>query len=914
MSETRDELSADQWTERPPPAEPLTADAMPEPPRDEAPHATRRPKPRQTVSIDMLLGLLGPFSGMLSQLGELLERYRQEGKMPALLMAVVGGLALVLGSAYLLQYSFHQWQSEWAKITIVAVVSVGVTGAGVWVSLRKEEMAEYGASVMAVGLTIGYLTVYFAGPYYHLVSAAVEMLAVAAITAVAYLLALRFETRVTTTLMLIGGAFAPLLVASGQPESLAYGSLLALLAVAGVHIALRINWRALLQTTFVLTVGPFEYAIWDGPAGSLGLIGITHALFYLYVWAVLFDGLRIRDAADQLDLITIAANLMFFLWTLWGLAETPPVQAGLLALNALPFAAVVASGVSRSRKLSPLFVLMAGVLVAVAVLAWFGAAYRAVLWALEGTLLVYLGLRYDSRSVRLEGVLLVGAGLAWSAAALVEQGGVRPGSLDDVWQSLLGTFILLSVAVWLFEREILPDLDHRLMRVLTEVQSAWFAGLFMYTAWLLWSDGAWVLAVVPMYALLYRSSTRHLRLSEYLAWLHVAFLTLEIVIGASTVGTFHFMQQPLTAQVARVELLASLWVWSWFYRHFYAEGHFARATAWTREGFFLLVPMLLLPMMWRRFPEWFPCVLWLSCVMAWELQRRVELRFMHAEHLLLVGVASVVSLAAEFGAHLGMNVHGVPPLLIGGGYYVWLLYRERGLRPDFAATYEPLFVGAFGYFGAVVFALAFHVSDNVAFGFSLAAIGFFAALMRRPVLRPLRPRLRIVYVPGALTALLACLALPQARVTPIWVLLAVWISTAVFAGVQLVPHPHARAARSGAGRPMFHAMLHMSIVVAYVFSADWLGLDAGGVATSVLLVVHATSVLFLTLRRRFADLLWLSLSLYAIAALKVIGYDLAGFSLVEKIVAFMVIGGVLLVAAYQYQVLRNRVAGTTNDA
>ena len=874
-----------------------------------------RPESIPASSPESLLTLLGPLGDAVAQCIQLLQQYREEGKLPALVMSVVGGLALVLGSGYLLQYSFNQLLSEWTKIAGVALLSLGLIGSGVWVSLRKDAMAEYGASVIAVGLTLAYLTVYFAGPYYRLVTDGVEIIAIAVITGIAYVLALRFETRLTATLTVSGGACAPLFVSAGQPDPLIYGGLLALLAFAGVRLALQIKWRELIQVTFVLTAGLFEYTIWDGSgADSWSLVCITHAMFYLYSWALLFDGLRVRNAVSQSDILVLAANLFFLVLTLLLLAGSPATLSSMLTINAVPFAAVSMSGLSRSRTLAPVFLLIAGVLVAVALFAWFGEASLTVFWALEGTLLIYLGFRYGYRSVRFEGVLLLACALINTVMLVADwRFGLPEGAhvFDATWLSLAATFVLLSLVVWLFERAAREDVDqldaleHRLMHIFAETQSVWFAGLFMITAWLVWRAGTCVLAIIPMYALLYRAATKQLYVTESVALLHVVFLVWEIVTGASSVGNFRFTDQPLMAQLARLELFTSLWGWHWFYQRFFGYGHFVAIMVWTRELFFLALPLVFLPSMLRRYPAWFPCVTWVSCVLAWQLQCRVELRFIRAEHFLLVVTASGLTLAAVLGVSWGTDVYGVPSLLLGVAYFGWLMYRERGLRSDFASAYELLFVGAFYYLGACVLALAFNLSANIAFAASLAALFFFGVL-RSPLLRPLRGRLHAAYLPAIVLVALASFTQLFGGIPLLWGLSAPMLSVAAFAVVQLSNHAHARVARSGAVRQMCHAVLHLSIVATYVCTAAWLSLDARGAATSVLFVVHATLVLFLTLRRRFMNLLWISISLYAVAAVKVTGYDIADFSLVEKIVVFMLIGSVLLVAAYQYQSLRNR--------
>jgi len=101
-------------------------------------------------------------------------------------------------------------------------------------------------------------------------------------------------------------------------------------------------------------------------------------------------------------------------------------------------------------------------------------------------------------------------------------------------------------------------------------------------------------------------------------------------------------------------------------------------------------------------------------------------------------------------------------------------------------------------------------------------------------------------------------------------------------------------------------IFHSMIALGYMLALEvWFG-TAFGPWTTVILVVQATVVLFESQTAAYAFLLRLSLFIYAAALAKILLFDIAGFSLVQKIIAFIVIGIVLLVSAYQMQKYRDR--------
>ncbi len=891
--------------------EPGSADT-PTPP----PSYLDRSDTRVALAAAELMGMLtGPFASILA----FLDEYRAAGKLPALLMSLAGGIALVLGSGFLLQYSFSNLLSEWARVALVGVISLSVTAAGAWISLRRDAMAEYGASVIAIGLSLGYITVYFAGSWYGLVDEVATMGGIFAITALAWGLAVRFETRVTAVLTVFGGAFAPLAIAFGAPDPDMYAGLLVVLAIAGTHLALRINWRNLVTATFVLTTAPFGFAVVsNGDASLIIVLLAAHLLFYCFAWALLFDGLAIRSDATSSETATIVANLMAFTGTVYVVGTTQPTSPGdlsgittatlILTVNVLPFALITISGLGRGSRLAPVFLLTAGVLVAAAFFSALSDAWLSTAAGIEGLVLIYLGFRLGFRSARLEGILLLAATLAasvWHVGVWVLFDG---SGWVDTLVALPAALLLMLAAIWLYSRESTQGIERQLLIVLKESTSLTFAACFLLLTWIFAGSWALALAVIPMYTLLFVASRQGLRFTESLAASHAILLVIAIVDGILTSGSTRMTLQPLPALVARVELFASLWAWSWFYTRYYRDGILYRVTQVLRECFFLALPLVLLPTAWRRFPEWFPAILWGATILSWEIQRRVALRFIRAEHLLLAFATSVTALAAGLAQYEGADVHGYAAVMIGIFYLVALFVREDGLKDSYNRQLEPLFAGAAWYLGACVFGICFYLFGLTA-GFALATLLFWYMLVRKPLLRPLRGRLRIIFYPAFVLGMAgATIAVSLPRQTGFIELVLLIVATGAIALLRYSGHRHLRTARRGTPPAMLDVSLHLTVALAYCAVIGWTGLNVSGPATSVMLVAHATVVLFLTLRPQFRQVLWVSITLFAVSAIKIVAYDMSDFSTVEKIIGFMVIGALLIGAAFGYQSVRNRSA------
>lgn len=864
-----------------------------------------------------LLSRVSPFGLSVEGLVATYRSYRAEGKIPALIMSVAGGLALVIGLSYLFQYAFSELLSPWVKVGIGALLSVGVIAIGVRIGLYVPDMAEYAASVIAIGLSMLYLTGYFAGPYYDLLSGSGEMLVVVGITGAAYGLALRFETRLVATLTLFGGAFAPFLLSSDGPDPIWHGFVLTLLAGAGVHLAHRIGWTILTQTTFVICLGTFNYLAWNVYEWDMSvtrpwsLIVMAHALFYLFSYALLLRRFTIRESLDRVEAAVLAGNICGFILatsSLTGQAESAGV---ILLANTVPFAALAALLLNSRTPLHAVFVLKAGVLAAVGFFALLDVSFLAIALALEGILLVYIGCRLDYRSVRLEGLFLLGVSLidaAWLLANWLLTEAIR--EFNDAWLSLSCTLVILSLALWVLQRnsDLLNVIETRLVTLAMELQALWFAGLWFMTVWIVWPQALLVSALIPMFLLFYRAAQESLVATELLSLAHYGVLTGEVVRGISLSGSFLFTDQPFVSQVARIEGYLALWLVARFYRDHFAHGVYYPLTPWLRELFFLLLPVLFLPGVARRAPEWFPIAMWLSVGAAWLLQRQVALRYIAYEHRLLAASAAIVSVVTAWAAYQGAESHGIAALFTGLGYFIAVSIVEDGFVRRGAAnlSYQPIFVGAVYYLGITIAAVGFMASERLTVGLGLAALYFAAVLWRRPVLLPLRRWMLGVYRAVHGLAFVVCL---WGINSPSLILLTItWAMLVALGFIQLSGHPHCRLVRLHDTGPVRHGLFHLDVLLAYLATTAFLLGEMSGATTSVFLVVHATAVLFLTLRPRWRDQLWISLTLYSAATLKVLSYDMDGFSTVEKILAFLIIGVVLVGGAYQYQKLVSRSA------
>jgi Predicted membrane protein (DUF2339) len=166
--------------------------------------------------------------------------------MGAKLFAWIGGLALFLGVAFFVKYSFeHNLISPELRVAIGFVVGASLIIGGLL--LRRKENAVTAQTLCATGILVLYAVTFACRAYYHFAFFGLipTFLLMALITAVAFLLAVRLNAMVVAVLGIAGGFLTPVLLSTNQDYPLGLFGYIALLDVGLLAVAQRRRWNAL---------------------------------------------------------------------------------------------------------------------------------------------------------------------------------------------------------------------------------------------------------------------------------------------------------------------------------------------------------------------------------------------------------------------------------------------------------------------------------------------------------------------------------------------------------------------------------------------------------------------------------------------------------------------------------------------
>jgi len=166
--------------------------------------------------------------------------------MGAKLFAWIGGLALFLGVAFFVKYSFeHNLIPPELRVAIGFVVGAGLVVGGLF--LKRQENAVTAQTLCATGILVLYAVTFACRAYYHFAFFGLipTFLLMTLITAVALVLAVRLNAIVVAVLGIAGGFLTPVLLSTGEDNPLGLFGYIALLDVGLLAVAQRQRWNVL---------------------------------------------------------------------------------------------------------------------------------------------------------------------------------------------------------------------------------------------------------------------------------------------------------------------------------------------------------------------------------------------------------------------------------------------------------------------------------------------------------------------------------------------------------------------------------------------------------------------------------------------------------------------------------------------
>ncbi len=869
--------------------------------------------------------LLGPFAALGEQAKGFYDHYRDKGQSAVFLMTLAGIITLTLGFGYLLQYSINHWFSEMGKAILALVTANTVIAGGLFIRRARPGMEDYASGIVGLGVILNYLAIYFLGPYYELIPESLAFLLMLANTLLGYGLSMKLATKVVAVIALCGGSLAPLMLLDASQAPLLYLPYLLIIGACSLAQSHRLNWPALIEITALLHIAcvqllSFFLFLPLTPIDSMAIMAMLciNGLFYLYGLSSL--ALQRKMKLNARLLMVPVAMLCFILYTL---SEFTAYAGEIFAINAL-ISVLIVWKVRRDPLIAPLMLAAAGVFAGIAALYLISAELLGLVLLVEALLLLWLGCKHDFISIRTEAYLLLLVGIASNLLSLFD--GLTATLDNPVLLSM--SMVLTTLACWAATRLITTQLvvltmPERLIHTLLREALGQLACIsILFIAYLI-SD-TYYLTILPLLSLLllHYSARGQLRFSEILAWIWLLPLVGLIFMGTVEANSITYGDQPLNAKLARIELFSSLLLAYYWYKRHFSDSPLLRLAYYVQLGCYLALPLLLLPKVLRSYQELLPIYLWLASALSLALARLVRHRSQIIETQILVSTAMLTTaISCLNNQWQGLIALALGALAMGS---ILRLYAGLNRRWRLLLTF-PWHLSPF-YFALVVAVAVQSLSGLIAPGWSLVFLAlttYFALLLERDnalgkrFAKALKPGYRMAY---GLLILLSLMPIILHSERPLVLDMTNLLFSLSELGILLVLAWYLKGNRLAIAqhkkllpKPLLLWGWHGLLAMSYFIWSYQLGTKIAAPISSILLVCHGSTLMFISLRPRQESLVRLAGILFGLACIKTLFVDMASFELLQKVVAFIIIGAILLTVAYFYQKSKNRLQAASQE-
>ncbi|MCS6119576.1 DUF2339 domain-containing protein [Shewanella baltica] len=902
-----------------------------------------------------LAAIMAPFGAITEQIKSFYHHYQAKGLGPVFLMTVAGIITLTLGFGYLLQYSINHWFSELGKALLGFASANAIIAGGIFIRQKRAGMADFGSGIVGLGLILNFLCAYFIGPYFEIIPNSASFILLLLITLAGYGLSMRLDAKVIAVIALVGGSTAPMMLLSQSYAPLLYLPYLLLIGAGALAQSRKLKWPLLVEITALLHIGcieAFSYFVslplTDFGGGSLLALISINATFYLYgITGLIFTKQfthQDKQPSNTLSHRILALPIALLAFLLFELTQFTEFAGEIFAVNALICAALYWQLKRRLEKArSGLLLVFAGSFAGFAALYLLSHDFLGLVLLLEALLLLWIGTKEELVSVRAEAYVLLLMGLGLNAFSVLDSMALLESSmLDALAISPLSAFgfslialalscaaLVFAIRLLTFTHAPLSALEHQLCRILKELLSGFYVATIILAAYLLSSD--YYLAILPLVSLLllYLSAKDKLVISEFAAWFLLLPLLFKVVEGITLADSFSFSAQPLMAKLARIELFTTLLLAHYWYRRHYKDALFAKAAYSMQICCYLLLPLILLPKVIRNYWEYTAIALWLSTFMSLGLAYFVKHKSLNIEAKILTWLAVMMTASlCLINAWQGLAALTVGALFMG---FTLLSYRQL---PE---TWRPLLQLQWQlspyYFALLLAVIVYGFNHSELVGIAMTALalsGYFALLIQRGVSqRPVSQAshsMKLILVAEiqaaikesyhlayGLTLGLALLpimlhfeiTLGLNRDNASFVLIE-FLSLALLARLILQHGAAIRLHRRIMPLQGLKWGWHLLLALSYFMWSYSFDNMIAAPLSAILLVIHGSVLMFISLKPQNADMIRLAAGLFILSTLKVLLLDMASFELVQKVIAFMLIGVILLTVSYFYQKARNR--------
>ena len=373
----------------------------------------------------------------------------------------IGIVALLVAVSFFLKYAFdNDWIGPRGQVALGLLSGAAVLIYSQW--LLRLGHDDFSNRIAGLGGGVLYLSLFAGANYYHLFPPSLAFGGMAIVTATLVVIAVRRDSQAMALVALLGGLLTPVLLSTGRDAPVELFTYLALLNVGVLLVAHTRHWSKVEWLAFAGTMLYF-WGWWNGyyheDRQNLTL-GFASVFFLEFALLPVLQARR-AGTIEAAQTMLVALNALGYLAALHRLLYAEhrwSLSCMLLLLAALHL--VVARRVPTSEGSSSLVRMLFGGLalmfVTLVIPVQLDGKWMTMAWAIEGAILIWVGVRAQISHLRWAGVALFA--VVASRLMLFPIHGVQPVLLNQRF-GLFAVVIICFVAALRFSRSLKNDLN-----------------------------------------------------------------------------------------------------------------------------------------------------------------------------------------------------------------------------------------------------------------------------------------------------------------------------------------------------------------------------------------------------------------------------------------------------------------------
>src|SRR5258706_5441737 len=377
----------------------------------------------------------------------------------------IGIIAVTFGVAFFLKFAFDkQWVGAGTRVSLSALLGIALLYVGE--RLRGRGLQSYAYVLSGGGILVLYLSDFAAYNFYHLIGQMPAFMLMAAITTTAVLMSVRLGALPVAILGLVGGFLTPVLLSTGVDNEVGLFTYVALLDAGVLAVAYFKRWRSLdflsFAGTVAITLGwAFKFFSHEKVWTTLLFLSI---FFLVYSLLAIFHNVLPGRPTRWFDVSLAVANATFYFGVSYLMLReagfdhaTPATQALLLSIFFTELFYTTWRWNPDDRLLRYCYVGAAVTFLTAAVAIQLELHWVTIVWAVEGLMLTWVGLRSGERAARHAALAVFCAAVVhWFTWDMREFAyGVDPSFIPLLNRRALSCLVLvgmIAAAAWLYRR------------------------------------------------------------------------------------------------------------------------------------------------------------------------------------------------------------------------------------------------------------------------------------------------------------------------------------------------------------------------------------------------------------------------------------------------------------------------------